>query len=797
MKDKKEKNIFKRIFRRIAAIFSAGAVTLTLAACDEDKAPTIEETESFTLVDTSDINLTSMLDKYTEDYDKGTIVDGTEMFKHYEELYGDLRKDQTLPTPEVGFWEIAPDPEVITYNFDMGQVKYDTVENGIYYIDGEVIKEVTDNSVKIKTLDGSIEVEDLDDSYCIINVNDSNSTTTTVQYNFDGSYTISENENSQNQRFEFSKDGMLASSEIAQKDEEGRETSEIKKAYKNGNINYYSAYDDKGRLIEERQEDGSYIIIEYDNTIDEEIYNFYSDSNRQNNYLPTYYERLHDKISYYYDENDKLTKIETHIKASENSYTIFSPNGDYYEYVKSTDENGKIIYEGKIENIYNKYRTREEKRRNKDGEFDVYVSKFDYSLLPSDPYISNGDTVFSSRNGTILVQEKDGIIYQYGQDGMFFQAYNVVEDGKNYYREDGSKLSFEGKNGKKIDYNKEGKICTITDDTMTTGYYDYEQNSISYISNKSDDEITVEVNGKTYKLSKSESVAFYESGGIQSHDNYNENAYILYYETGEEWQVRKDGIYTVYDKEHNITAIEKDKVTTGYYDYANNLIEYKNENGITTYFYRNNQIELIRNGNYRDGIIISVNDIFGNIYEIGEGDEIRFNENGTVKSFKEAEVSEYKEFGENYPNFRDISSATTTYYGYDENNNMYITSKKEENWTYKKEVDHISGNQSYKHTYYRDYENNIINSIDEKDRYTYYYKDTDQSCYYVKNKNDESFTVYRNGEVLYESNGTEKIYSWSTGGFTIVLEDGSQISSKVWESEDEIENAQEVEDDGR
>ena len=798
MKDKKEKNIFKRIFRRIAAIFSAGAVTLTLAACENTNENAQEENiqPQNVFCDTSDINLNRYIEQYIADYEAGTISDGIEMLNYYDALYEDLREDREIEKEEKNIFgkTVKTETEIITYNFDIQPMFFDTLENGIYYSNGESIKEVTSSSVQLKTLAGSIKIENIPEAYCITNVDESRGTTTIIQYNSDGSYTISENENNQNQTFEFDEDGMLVLSEEAQYDENGKKGAGIKKEHKNGDIESYS-------VIEERKEDGSYIIFEYDDTIDEERYNFYSDSNRQNNYRPGNYDSGYDKISYYYDENDELKKIETNTKERTNNWTeyyiIFSPNGDYYEYIKMTNEDGEITNEQKIENIYNKYRTREEKKKNEKGEFDVYVSKFDYSLLPSDPYISNGDTIFSSKNGTILVQEKDGIIYQYGQDGEFWKAYNVVEDGINYYREDGSLSRFEDNNGKKTEYNEDGKIYSITEDTLYTRYYDYEQNSISYISNQSDDEITAEYQGKKYKLLQGGSVSFDENGNLKYY-RLDKNTCTTYHENGEIWVIEKDGIETTYEDYANnvISSINKDGIYTKYYDYANNLIEQTCENGISTFFYRNNQIKLMRNGNYRDGVIISVNDIFGNIYEIDEGDEIEFNENGTVKSIKEAEVSEYKEFGENYPNFRNISSAITTYYGYDENGNMYITSKREENYTYKKEGTQVLIDQSYKQTYYRDYENNLIHSIDEKDRYTYYYKDTDQSCYYVKNKNDESFTVYRNGEVLYESNGTEKIYSGSTG-FIIVLEDGSQISSKAWDSEDEIENVQEVEDDGR
>ena len=114
----KKRNIFKPISpKKIAALLSASLVMLPLTACKEKNVekPRIE----IEFCDTSDIKL----DTYLEDYEKGKIRNGTEMYNYYEELFEILSQEEIVSTEENQNIElenqnIELENSNVTYNFN-------------------------------------------------------------------------------------------------------------------------------------------------------------------------------------------------------------------------------------------------------------------------------------------------------------------------------------------------------------------------------------------------------------------------------------------------------------------------------------------------------------------------------------------------------------------------------------------------------------------------------------------------------------------------------------------------------
>lgn len=258
--------------QKLALLLSTGVLVLPLAACRSNNEPVEKPRTEVVLCDTSDIRLSKYIEEYIADFESGKISDSTEMYEYYKELYELLKLEPTSETDEIS--------QTTTYNFNKELMNYDTYEEetGFYYANGEIIKSSDFSSVNVKTLQGNIEIQDGDEYYTIINTEADNYIETTIQYNLDGSWEISEDKDGEVQTYNFNEKGILVSSEID--NHEGK----TKKIYLDGNINVYNNYDvytyfepEKLTLIEERKEDGSYIIYDSGN-IDETRFNLYSDS---------------------------------------------------------------------------------------------------------------------------------------------------------------------------------------------------------------------------------------------------------------------------------------------------------------------------------------------------------------------------------------------------------------------------------------------------------------------------------------------------------------------------------------
>ncbi|MBO5348773.1 MAG: hypothetical protein J6A89_03010 [Clostridia bacterium] len=790
---------------KFAAILSAAILVLQLTACSNSK-PIEEVKTEIEFCDTSDIALYNYIDKYKEDYKDGNVSNGIEMYTYYKELYDFLKLDPITKTDNSEAFQYS-EAQIIntTYNFNKDTMVYDTLENGIYYVNGEVIKKVESDSVQLKTLYGNIKIENLDESYFITNIDDENSIKTVIQYNSDGSWTISEDANKKSEIFQFNNDGILVSSDTIKHVDDN---NTIRKVYNNGNINFYDAYDQHSNLVEKRKVDGSYMIVGHIN-IDKNRYNFYPDSN-------TYY----DEILYYYDENDNLQNIKAYEKSLHNdgSYTenstIFFPNGDYYKYIQYYNANGNLYKNEKIENKYNQYKTSILEEQNENGETNVIVNKWDYNINGG-----IGDCIYRKINNVITIKQKDGIIYQYSQqDGKFYDAYKVQKDGIMYYREDGSKLCFEKKNGTKIGYDEKGNINSITNDAIFTGYYNYDENVISYISNKSDCEITVNANGKKFELSPTGYVSFYENGNTNTY-YYDEKTSSNYLETGEEWCSEKDGITTFYDTNHNITGIIKDDIRTDYYDYDNNVIQAIESKGIRYTYYENGNIKKVENLTNED--LLNFNG-----YELIKGSYISYYENDNLQKYyydKDYSI-EYYETGEEWKVDQDnrkiiydkehnvtamwenksndgFYTLYTEYYDYDNNiiksiqedsvvTNYYKNQEIENIYNYNDEgvvvaVNDIYGNvyQLNKDDYIRFNKDGFISSVKQGNDIKVCWRNDTQEYFYVKNENDNTYTFYHNDEILYITDNADSfkrtVFNNDNGRVRIVLEDGTIIDPDI------------------
>ncbi len=603
------RKIFKAITsKKIALLLSASSLILTLSACNTSRGREENHEEpqiEMNLCDTSDICLDRVIQEYVIAYNCGQVTNGTEMYDYYSSLYTKMSEENDEPLSETDV--SLTNPEIVTYNFDGEKLNFETLENGTYYIDEEIVKKIGYNNVFVKTIDGSIEIDSLEDSFSIINTNDTKEIVTTLQYNVDGSYSVSEEENSKYKMYEFNSDGILES--LYENDKESYLYS--KTIYDDGNINVYNVYDvrndgELGKLIKEMHKDGSYII--YDSGM--------IDVNRYDYHTNTGY--VCDSIKYFYKNNDELIRIETQGETSNGTHNhTFYPNGDYAEYNVFHFEDGSIQSEEKITHDYkNGIINKIIKRKNEENEeFDTIVSIL--SKNARSPYVEAGTyiPIYESINNIITVQEKDGVIYEYDGDGNFDEAYQVVEDGVIRFDELGNKISYSKDDGTNISYNENGKIKYIENSDYTTYYNDNEL--ISRIENKSDHSIEIEVNEKNYNISSKE--------------------YIMFYDNGEEERIEKDGKIFEYDINHNVTSVLENRIdyntyekSTSYYDYENNLVSYVNENNIGIGYFENQNIEIIRN--YNETECIKVNDLYGNIYELNYQDEIKFRDNGNLES---------------------------------------------------------------------------------------------------------------------------------------------------------------------
>lgn len=797
----KKRNIFKPISpKKIAALLSVSLVMLPLTACREKNVekPRIE----IEFCDTSDIKLDTYLNNYVEDYENGKIRNGIEMYNYYEELFEILSQEEIVPTEENQ--NIKLENSNVTYNFNKELMQYEKKEDSYYYANDEIIKKVYNSLgfVELKTNNGTIKINKHEASYIITNKNEKKSIETFLQYNQDGSYKVTEKTDSKSDTLEFNNKGLLETSINIE-----YRKSNIKKIYKNGDINIYDKYEHEN-LIERINLDGSYIIVDYNNGIDKSRYNFYPESRIS-----------YDKITYFYAPNDHLQKIETYDESLINTNhnredkTIFLPNGDYYEYIKTYDENNQLYEDEKIENKYNKYSTRVISEKNEEGNFDQIIERYDYNAISPDKKLGfTGDWVFKSVNGKVVITQKDGIIYNYNEEnGEFVKAYKAEKDGVTYYNEDTKKIKFYGFDGTIMQFDENEKIDYIDNGITRISYYNYDKNFISYISNCSENEITVEANGKSFKLSSTGNVSFYKNGNTM-HYAYDDNIRHSYHENGVEWQFVENETTTFYDENHKITGIIKDGIRTDYYDYDNNIIQSFEENGIryTYYEYTNideRKIKKIENFGSEEVYIYDG-------YELKTGSSISYYENGQVNyySYDESCNIKFNEDGKHDYETKDgkkycygsndkifgvwDDSVFTGFHDFEKQEISRILNAKDDGTI-------ISINDLYGNVYdlkkdesINFYENGNLHYVEYNDGLKKCYRKEDQNYYYIKNENNNTCTFYYKDKVLHTMDLSEKfITTCKDGTNRIELADGTIIDSD--EVIEQIENGVKENDEER
>ena len=335
-----------------------------------------------------------------------------------------------------------------------------------------------------------------------------------MEFKPDESCKISEKEGKTSKTFAFDSDGKLVSSVFI--DEQGKE---VKREYQDGNIDVYDQFNKFDTLQESRNQDGSYVI--YTLGFDKDRYGF--DPPRKDC----------DLAAYYYDKDSNLQEVSVEYDRMKNDDTheVYEakllPNGDSYEYIKQLDKDGNTIMTEKIENIYKQTKTVVREQIDEDGNKETLVWKYDYTLINPDKFLRGvdvqGDIVYQSWNGNVVTKEIDGIIYNYGQDGEFYNAYQTSEDGVTYYRENQSKSKFIDKDLTETEYNEEGKVTSVKKEDIRTSYYDFENNLIDAVNNEGKETVTVELNGKEYELDPNGYVDLNEDGSMRIYHKNPEN----------------------------------------------------------------------------------------------------------------------------------------------------------------------------------------------------------------------------------------------------------------------------------
>lgn len=668
MKSKNEKRkIFGRITStKVAALLSAAVLALPLSACGKSKKEEVPRMFPSTVeitTDTSNIVMKTFIDEYVSEYNSGTVTGKTEEYDYYTELFEILSNDPEPETIDKGLFE---EPEVIlkTYDFNKDEIVYDTKSDRYYYISDVEIKAVYGRNVSMVTKDGRIFLEGEEDSWIIKNINYENSLHTNLTYNKDGSFSICEyveGKGVKNTYF-FGEDGLLDYSE-----EEYSDTL-LTTTYEEGNINWYETRDQDSELRKKVNKDGSSIVCDW---------GYLDETYEYAEYYSGEYPFL-DEIMYFYDTTGALVRItgaDEKVEEDNSKYVVhcvFYPNGDFYKTEEDINSNGQTDKIVRTAEKYGEEKIEIKYEKNEEGKFDKYINKWD----------ENGRQNFSSKNDDVYIVEKDGIIYWYNADGTFNQAVKYEDNGTMFYNEDGTKKWFDGNDDKTIEYGEGEKIVSISDDDKRITYYDYENNIIQKISNLSEKEITVEGNGQTYNVPKNAEIGFRENQTISWISNTIDDEDISFEINGKNYIIPKcchfnimengeiasvsrvnDEYYDFdkhvwYDKDVDVEIEIKGKIyklSAGghiYFHENANLREYsydgknrttyyetgekssETNDDITIGYYKNENIQEIINNN-KDGEEISVNDLFGKIYTIKNGERIGLTENGEVSSLRQ------------------------------------------------------------------------------------------------------------------------------------------------------------------
>lgn len=585
MSDNKQKNIKKpNILKKVLLYAAAGTAAIQFASCNKtDKQKEAKEIPEIQLYDSSDLNIDYMLKQYKMNYENRNVKGAKNEYEKFSELYEKLHSENTID-----------DNELKTYYYDMSIAK---------------------DSIKIKTTQGYLTIQEQDESYNIINENKNTTVETKIQYNSDGSWKLNEQDlyTKGTQSYVFSTNGMLQEST----DKQGN-----KSIYKNGNLNCYNQYNKYDQLLKQQNSDGSYII--YTHKMDKNMLNI----------LGLEKQASYDSVVIYYDNGGIFNHGETSNEATHNDNTkeieqrrVFA-DGSSYLYEIDKDINGNTV--------------RTYKEEKKKGQYMQYVEKNEENtIVYKYDYLKN-DTVYEEINGTILCELKNDIIYKYSyEDGKFYDAYKVTENGTAHYNEDGVIKRFEDtEKNEVIYYNDEGKIGQIDRPEITISYNDYDKNLVSGINNKTTKEIEIDANGTNYKLGNDGYCQFDKNGNCTRY-RYNEDLDMTFVPQDSHVQYN-NGKITAYNNENEIIETLTADERIGYYDYQNNKIKYKNESGFYTSYYENQVLKSVINQNEKDtDNVITVNDQNGNEYELLAGDSIEFNENGNIEKVKQGDSEKY------------------------------------------------------------------------------------------------------------------------------------------------------------
>ena len=801
MKDSKKKILGSKTSKKLALLLSAGTLVLPLTACkNQNIQQNIEEKPTMQLTDTSYISASGILEEYIENYELGDTSYIVEKLSEYTDLYEKLTTDEKSENQE----------SVITYNFDGTSIPYDSFENGYYYIEDEYVKFVNDDMVRLKTVNGSIQIENSDGVCCIKNMDNVNLVKTIIRYDKDKSCTVEDEvQGKTTTKLEFDNNGRLISQ--INVDIDGNSKKYI---YENGNINVYELYNMNDRLLEKGDIDGSYVIY-HNGSLDKKIYDF--NIGRAGI----------DSIEYHYNKNNELQYIDIYDTSEKNdgSYDEFKakllPNGDAYKYLKHFSKDGVELSNNKIEEKYQKYKKEVRVTRNEDGSEDTYSSIYDYTAVSPMQFAGEavtGNIVYECRNGKVTISEKDGIITQYSEsDGTFYNAYKVDNDKITYYSENGCVLKTIDKNKVETEYDEQGKIQTIDNGTTKTSYYNYEENKIMSVNNLKEESITVDIYGNKYNLNKGGYVSFYKNGTINMYKT-DDNHSTWYLENGEEY-VQIGDETTLYDVNHNIKSIARNGITTYYYDYDSNSISSIKVDGIERSYYENGNLKRIGNVENEE-----IQEVQG--YELKKGSYISYYESGALKEYHNDKTNyyEYYESG-NIKKIAENNTATlydedgkitqiysdideenggkcTSYYDYEANKIRSVQENGIITWYYESQelegyqnnneeiiliVNDQNGNEYNlnKGDYVKYRKNGNLMLINQEDKTYNFYKSEDSSYFIVKDKTNNIARVYHNDTILYE---TDEINSLGTvtsidGKTKALLSDGTIIDDEIEEQE--------------
>ena len=612
-----------RGLKKVAAVFSAGAMMLPLTACKAKNR-------------LKELTVQSCLDEYMNNYDSGNITNGMEMYDYFADVYSQYEKrakktDFIGPVPE-----FASRPTISEVTIKTNEEHLAVGMPSIVITVDESNTYTVHTKNMIKTEDSTYEQRD---SLYVFKPN--------------GSYSITEEMTDSIVKVEFDKKGLIEALETSDSS-----TREVYK-YENGNMDVYSLYGKNNELLKRMNEDGSYSICEYNKIVHLPNDDYYSEGS-------------YDRVVYNYDRYDNLINVEAYnnkqiyymdcidgrdgvigFDGIEQTHTIYQLNNDSYTFAKYYDKYGEYAGTKRTTEKYGMYRDTVE-NRIVDGKNVTIVSRYDYSVpsplrFERDVFSeSMGNLIYKSIDGNITTQMKDGIIYKYTPEngvmrrnerfgisyqencppGCFIDAYSIEEDGIMHYNEDGSKYYFENQLiGKIAFYDENGEVEYTRIESkndegnvyMVTEYYGDENSNMQSVRNISEDVIEIEANGQKFILGKEGNIKFYKNGEVSEYINtfdksvnfkvkdteytINENEKLSFYENGQEHIIENNKMYKSFYKNGNILEVvnyQDDSIISeaGYELKKDSYISFTEEGELISYFYDDNYN--IKNDFYAD-----------------------------------------------------------------------------------------------------------------------------------------------------------------------------------------------------